>query len=193
MARPREFDRDKVLEKAVEVFWENGYDGSSCEDLVNRMKISRGSLYSAFGDKHSLYLAALGKYRENSERTILNNLASDRSFESKLRDLFSMVIDHSCSEMGSRGCFINNAIVERSGVDPETASLTSKNINRIVTALKTAMDHAIKKGEMRSDIDTTATANFLYSNVQGIQVIGKSTQDRKKLESIAKVAISVIH
>ncbi len=67
MARPREFDRDEVLDKAIEVFWTQGYDGTSVQDLVDAMGIQRGSLYAAFGDKHQLFLEALDRY-ENVAR-----------------------------------------------------------------------------------------------------------------------------
>ena len=62
MPRPREFDRDEVLDRAVEVFWMRGYDRTSVQDLVNSMGIQRGSLYATFGDKHHLFLEALDRY-----------------------------------------------------------------------------------------------------------------------------------
>ena len=62
MARPREFDIDEALERAMDVFWTKGYDGASLQDLLEAMNIARGSLYKAFQDKHSVYLAALDRY-----------------------------------------------------------------------------------------------------------------------------------
>src|ERR1700730_2144482 len=74
MARQKEFDRDEVLHKAMEVFWSRGYEASSIQDLVKRMGINRQSLYDTFGDKHTLYLQALDRYREVEGRKIVELL-----------------------------------------------------------------------------------------------------------------------
>ena len=75
MARRKEFDRDEALHKAMEVFWSRGYEATSVGDLVEHMGINRQSLYDTFGDKHSLYLAALDRYREVEGRKLFELLS----------------------------------------------------------------------------------------------------------------------
>ncbi|HRH46967.1 MAG TPA: TetR/AcrR family transcriptional regulator [Pyrinomonadaceae bacterium] len=192
MARPKEFDRDQALTKAIEVFWESGFEGSSMQNLLDRMGINRASLYDTFGDKHSLYLEALGKYCEINEGILLETLQLEIPVKEKLRRFFMIVVENACSENGFRGCFINNAMIERSSFDTKTASHTTASINRIETGLQNALNNAKKSGELSSSIETAATARFLYTNLQGLQVIGKTTRDRKRLEDIIEVTLSVL-
>ncbi len=79
MARPREFDRDTVLERAMSVFWTKGYAAASTEELVQAMGIGRQSLYAAFGDKWRLYVEALERYQQESVAGHLHRLRSGAS------------------------------------------------------------------------------------------------------------------
>ena len=74
MARQKEFDRDEVLHKAMEVFWMRGYEGTSIQDLVKYMGINRQSIYDTFGDKHTLFLQSLDRYREIQSRKVFDVL-----------------------------------------------------------------------------------------------------------------------
>src|SRR5436305_13985260 len=92
MARQKEFDRDEVLHKAMEVFWTRGYEGASMQDLVKRMGINRQSIYDTFGDKHSLFLQSLDRYREIESRKLFAVLERPGSVKKNLRQLFEEVI-----------------------------------------------------------------------------------------------------
>src|SRR6266852_1410049 len=93
MARPKEFDRDQALQKAMEVFWSRGYEAASIQDLVKHMGINRQSLYDTFGDKHALYLQALDRYREVEGRKLLELLERPGSVKKSLRQLFEGVVE----------------------------------------------------------------------------------------------------
>ncbi|MBS1793210.1 MAG: TetR/AcrR family transcriptional regulator [Acidobacteria bacterium] len=192
MARPKQFDRDEALERAIEVFWEYGFEASSIELLLDRMGINRASLYDTFGDKQALYLEALGRYCATNESLILEILGRGLPVREKLREMYLTVVERACSENGFRGCFINNAMVERAAVDEKTAFHTSASIERIEHGLECALDEARKKGEIAAGLDPAALARFFYNNLQGLQVVGKTTRDRVRLEQIVKVALSVL-
>lgn len=192
MARPKEFNRDEVLTKAMEVFWENGFEGTSMQDLLDRMGINRGSLYDTFGDKHSLYLEALDKYRQMNETVLLEVLQKKNSIREKLQEVFMRVVEDACSDGGFYGCFINNAMVERAFVDPKTALRTVATINIIENALEKALKSAIENGELRKELDTSSVARFLFANLQGLLVIAKNTREREKLEDIVRVTLSIL-
>src|ERR1700761_2243502 len=87
MARPREFDRDVALDRAIGVFWANGFAATSTEDLTAAMGIGRQSLYNAFGDKRRLYLEALGAYQARSVGGHLARLNGPVSPLEGVRDL----------------------------------------------------------------------------------------------------------
>src|SRR5258707_8496431 len=107
MARHREFDRDEVLHKAMEVFWSRGYSAASIQDLVKHMGINRQSLYDTFGDKHALYLLALDRYREVESRKVFELLERPGSVKKTLRQLFAGVVEGSLCDGQRRGCFID--------------------------------------------------------------------------------------
>src|SRR5258706_9867192 len=79
MARPREFDRDEVLERAMSVFWSKGFTATSTSDLVEAMQIGRQSMYDSFGDKRALYLEALAQYQQQSVTAHIGRLRSGKT------------------------------------------------------------------------------------------------------------------
>ena len=104
MARPKEFDRDQALHKAMEVFWSRGYEAASIRDLVEHMGINRQSLYDTFGDKHALYLQALDRYQEVETRKVFELLERTPSVKKALRQLFGAVVKGALCKGPRRGC-----------------------------------------------------------------------------------------
>src|SRR6201986_4998640 len=98
MARHKEFARDEALHRAMEVFWSRGYEAASMGELVKHMGINRQSLYDTFGDKHTLYLAALDRYREVEGRKLFELLERPGSVKRALRHLFEGVVERSLGE-----------------------------------------------------------------------------------------------
>jgi AcrR family transcriptional regulator len=94
VARPREFELEEVLDKAVETFWSKGYEATSIQDLVESMGIHRGSLYAAFEGKQGLFLTALDRYRKVVVRKLLDILDGDPSGKAAIRQFFAAVIEH---------------------------------------------------------------------------------------------------
>src|ERR1700749_792118 len=121
MARHKEFARDEALHRAMEVFWSRGYEAASVGDLVKHMGINRQSLYDTFGDKHSLYLQALDRYREVEGGKLFELLESSGSVRGALRRLFEGVVECSLGGGERRGCFVGNAMSEMAGRCRETA------------------------------------------------------------------------
>ena len=124
MARPREFDEDEALDRALEVFWARGYDATSIEDLVTETGLGRASLYGAFGDKAGLFRRVMDRYLARDHEQVV---AATRGLtgEAAVRAFFSQRIAKFCPKEGSRGCFLQVSgasgsgadIVERAGID----------------------------------------------------------------------------
>src|SRR6201986_4496734 len=115
MARHKEFDRDEALQKAMEVFWSRGYEAASIQDLVEHMGINRQSLYDTFGDKHSLFLQALDRYREVEGRKLFGLLEQSGSVKRALRQGFEVVVEGSLGGGERRWCCVGNATSELAG------------------------------------------------------------------------------
>ena len=192
MARQKEFNREEALHRAMEVFWMHGYEGTSIQDLVEHMRINRQSIYDTFGDKHSLFLQALDRYREIQSRKVFEILDRPGSVKRNLKLLFQEVVDKSLSDEGRRGCFVGNAMSELSGRCKETAGRTCNSVAAAERTFQHALQRGREQGELSAVRDTRAVARFLYCNLQGLLLLGKATRDRKLLTDIVKVTLSVL-
>jgi TetR/AcrR family transcriptional regulator, transcriptional repressor for nem operon len=192
MARHKEFNRNEALRKAMEVFWSHGYEAASINNLVKHMGINRQSLYDTFGDKHTLYLEALDLYREVEGRKMFELLERPGSVKKSLRQLFQSVVEESLCDQARRGCFIGNAMSELAGRCPDTASKACGNMAAVEDALYRALLRGRKNGEITNGRDLRAVARFLYSSLQGLLLMAKATRDRKSLEDVVKVTLSVL-
>ena len=192
MARPKEFDRDEALHKAMEVFWSRGYEAASIQGLIEHMGINRQSLYDTFGDKHSLYLLALDRYCEAEGRRVSQLLERPGSVKRTLRQLFEAVVERALCDGQRRGCFMGNAMAELAGRCKQTAARTASNMSATERAFYRALLRGQKEGEIKRLRDPRAVARFLNCSFQGLVLVAKSTPDRKMLEDVVKVTLSVL-
>jgi len=195
MARPREFDRTQVLDQAIDVFWQRGYEGTSIQDLVDRMGIHRGSLYCAFGDKHGLFLAALDRYEEVFHSKILDRLAAGGvrgEARQAIRQVFDDVVRSCAGQAGRKGCLMTNSAVELAARDGDTAARVSANLSRLEEALCAAVRTAQADGELSRRHDARTLARFLLSSLQGLRVMGMASHDRNVLRDVARVTLSML-
>ena len=192
MARHKEFDRDEALHKAMEVFWARGFEAASIQDLVDHMGINRQSLYDTFGDKHSLYLQSLDRYREVEGGKVSELLERPGSVKRSLRQLFDDVVETALCGGPRRGCLMGNAMSELAGRCRETAARACGNMSATEDVFYRMLLRGRKEGELKRIRDLRAVARFLYCNLQGLTLVAKATRDRKRLEDIVKVTLSVL-
>jgi TetR/AcrR family transcriptional repressor of nem operon len=191
MARHKDFDRDQALHKAMEVFWSRGYEAASIEDLVTHMGINRQSIYDTFGAKHALYLQALDRYGEVEGRKLFALLERPGPAKKVLRGLFADVVEKALRD-GRRGCFMGNAMSELAGRCKETAARTCRNKEAAEEAFYRALIRGKNQGDLKGVRNPRAVARFLYNSLQGLVLVAKSTRDRKALEDVVKVTLSVL-
>lgn len=192
MARHKEFERDEALHKAMEVFWARGYEATSMQNLVEHMGINRQSLYDTFGDKHSLYLEALDRYQEVELRKIFEVIEKPGSVKRAFKQLFTGVVEGAVCDEHRRGCLMNNAMSELAGRCQATAERTHRNMVAIEEAFYRALLRGKKEGELKELRDARAVARFLYNSFQGLVLLAKTTRDRKTLDDVVKVTLSVL-
>ena len=192
MARQKQFDQDEALLKAMEVFWSRGYEAASVQDLVRHMGINRQSLYDTYGDKHALYLLALERYSEVESRRLIDLLERNGSVKKSLRQLFAEVVEKALGDREHRGCFMGNATSELAGRCKETASRTCTNMATMEGAFYRALLRAKQEGEIHGVPDPRAMARFFYCALQGLLLMAKARQDRKALNDVVRVTLSVL-
>jgi TetR/AcrR family transcriptional repressor of nem operon len=189
--RPLEFDRDEALQKAVEVFWEKGYQATSIEDLISRMGIGRQSLYNTFGDKESLMREALDVYFRAASAPMLEILQAPGSPARNIKTFFRKVVE-GCSSGGHKGCLMVNTGVEFAGTDRDSPIL--KAIRSGFQSLERVMRQTIKQGidagELSKKTDPLQLATFLVGIFQGMLLMSKTGASRETLERVAEGAIA---
>lgn len=189
MARPREFDTDDVLEKAMQAFWSGGYEATSLSELTRAMGISKSSFYETFGSKHELFLATIERYGETAAERTVGLLEESSWAKGAIAAVFEFVIDSATAEGQRRGCFINNCAVESASRDAAVASRVVGCLSRLETAFEHAVDRGQIAGDIPGDYDSRTLARFLASSLQGLIVTAKANPDRAKLNDIVRVVL----
>lgn len=192
MPRPREFDPDEALHRALEVFWQKGYEATSMRDLVAAMRIQKASLYGAFGDKRSLYLAALRRYQQQTLDALTERLAKAPSPAQAVREFVAEVADQVGGRNGKRGCFCVNANIELAPHDDSVAEQLRVHYERMVALLAATLERARSLGEIPRRADCTALATFLLGVVAALNVLGKQRASRQQLQTVAEQGLRVL-
>jgi TetR/AcrR family transcriptional regulator, transcriptional repressor for nem operon len=189
MARPREFDRDAAVQRAMFVFWRKGYAATSTDDLLRAMNIGRQSMYDTFGDKHRLYLEALERYQR--ER-VADNIKRLRSAASPLAGIEALVIGIIASDKPTRerGCMGVGSISEFGNTDADLAALRAKSGGAQHKALIEQLRHAQAANEIGANVDIERAARFVETTMFGLQVAAKAGASLQALRDTAAFAIA---
>ncbi|MDO6430049.1 TetR/AcrR family transcriptional regulator [Flavitalea sp. BT771] len=192
MARTKDFDESEVLAKAIELFWQKGYNGTSMQDLVDTLGISRSSLYDTFGDKHQLYLKALESYRQTQAAIRDQILSASVPAKVAIRQLLDLIIFEMIRDKQHKGCFLINSAVETASHDKDTNAIICEND----VQLENAFYEVIKRGQSNREISSKqnprALARFLFNTIAGLRVTGKSAIDKAAFEDIINLTMSVL-
>jgi TetR/AcrR family transcriptional repressor of nem operon len=192
MARTREFDTDRALERALQVFWCQGYEGTSIEDVVQATGVQRGSLYAAFGSKEGLYHAVLDRYREQLAAPLLAALAGGAEVRSLVRSVLLGMVDEAVDDEHRRGCLMVNAATQRLAADEGVARRVRDTVGAMEDALAGALAAGQAQGQIARDADPRALARFLVLTVQGVRVMGVIEPDRAALTQAVEVALACL-
>ncbi|MGD9502755.1 MAG: TetR/AcrR family transcriptional regulator [Methyloceanibacter sp.] len=185
MARPREFDIDKVLDRAMGVFWAKGYDGASLDDLLKAMKIARGSLYKAFTDKHSIYLAALDHYDRTVVQPVAAALCDPAGGDglARIKSVLEGARDAVAEGNDRRGCFMCNAGIDQASTDAEVR----KKVMTMMKRLERGFAAALKESRVTADWPAkrrAETARLLLNSYMGLRVLARSGYSPAELTGI---------
>ena len=192
VARTKEFEPDRALDSAMDLFWCQGYEATSVHDLLAEMGIGRGSMYDTFGDKHTLFLAALDRFEETRASRADEILASSASAVEGIRRLFETTIEGLVSYEPRRGCLLANTAVELAPHDEEVAGRISRYVRRTEDAFERALVRGRAAGEVPANKDPKALARFLVSTLHGVRVLARAGVDRAVLDDSVRTALEVL-
>ena len=184
MARPREFDSDVVLTALRDVFWENGYEGTSYANITAATGLQKGSLYAAYGDKRSLYLEAIGRYdQENVSDGVAMLSGANLSGQQRIAALMQSLVDAAQTKRGRWGCLLCNAAVDQAPFDKPTEIAVQKSMER----MKQGIANALKHTPAADKVELVWTLYF------GGRVIIKSGGSKANLIAIKEQVLSLLN
>lgn len=191
--RPRAYDPEVALSRAVETFWANGYAGTSLDDLSAAMGMNRPSLYAAFGDKRDLYLKSLAFYREQSATMIRNALAGDPPLREFMRRFYSAALDsYRPGAPDARGCFLVGTATTEAASDPEVRALLSDGVRKLDELFVKRIRLAMERGEIDPKADAQALAYLASGTLHTLAHRARSGLPRHELEGLIDAAVAVI-
>jgi TetR/AcrR family transcriptional repressor of nem operon len=188
MARPKEFDREDVLEDAIKVFADHGFGGTSTDVLVKAMGISRQSMYDTFGDKRQLYLEALQCYSAGSVSEIIRSLNTGSSPLKRLEAALVAFASRPPAE-AVLCCMSVSSMCEFGRSDPEIAVANDASARMLQAALERVIADGKTSGEIGSDVDVRTAAQFIAVTLSGMKVAARGGVSAGALRDIARMAI----
>jgi TetR/AcrR family transcriptional repressor of nem operon len=190
--RPREFDIDDALDKAIPVFCQRGFHGASLNDLADGMKLAQGSIYKAFKDKRGLFLAALDREEAIYKGNLIETVDKAKSGRDKLRAALLFYVELSQGMEGERGCLVVSTAVELASQDADIAKRVRDSFQRREVFIKSLIQLGQRDGSIPRYVDSEGTAWLMLFLFQGLRVVGKTGVTRKKLLGVVNAAVKAL-
>lgn len=190
--RPREFDADTALERAIDVFSVRGYHGTSIGDLADVMQLTPGSLYKAFKDKRGILLAAFDRYRVLRSTKLRAAIAPHALGRDKIRAALQFYAEAACGELGQRGCLVIATAAELAASDPVAAERVDLAHATNEAVMRDCILLGQSDGSIPAGIDAADTARALLCLLQGMRIVGKTGRSRVEMTAVADVAMTLI-
>lgn len=193
MARTKEFNEDQALDKAIEIFWHKGYNGTSAQDLVTHLGLSRSSLYDTFGDKQKLFSQSLQRYQKQSQDQVIKLLEESENVKETLHDIFKQAVVESLQDRLTKGCFMVNSSVELAMHDEEIAKIVKSNSQTMEEVFTKAVKKGQEAGDISKAIEAKVLARFIFNNYSGIRVLARTGErDKQVYDDIVKALFSIL-
>lgn len=193
MARSKDFDENEVLAKAIQIFWYKGYNGTSMQDLVDGLGISRSSLYDTYTDKHTLFVKALESYQNAGTAKIQEIITNSGSTKETIKQLLELSTGDLLEDKQHKGCFMVNAEVEVAPHDQQVNNMVCKNDQQMEDAFYQVIQRGKDSGEINNPQDARALARFIINTVKGMRVTAKSITDPSVFNDIIALTIAVLN
>jgi TetR/AcrR family transcriptional regulator, transcriptional repressor for nem operon len=192
MARTKNFSEEEVLDKAVKLFWEKGYNATSANDLVEQLGLSRSSLYDTYGDKRTLFIQSLNRYRSEFVKAMITMIGASTDIKTTIKDIFKLATDQDITDKIPKGCFMVNSAIELSAHDSEVAEIVAQNQRDIENSFEKAILKGQAAGTISDRHDGKSLATFLFNSLSGIRVAMKYNKSRNAFDQIININLSIL-
>lgn len=190
--RPREFDREAVLGKAMRLFWQKGYAATSISDLTDTMEIGAPSLYATFGSKALLYAQSIEHYREHYEKLTWSGFETATSAREAIERLLTdsaSVLTGSCADGDPLGCMVTLSAVGSEG-QSELGEIVVSARRRSLELLAKRLSYAVDRGELDPSLNIQGLARYIVTVQNGMSLQARDGATREELEAVARIAMA---
>lgn len=187
----KQFDPDVALEKAMQLFWANGYSATGMAELQEQMGIGRKSLYDTFGNKRQLFIKTLQFYSDSVVRRMVRKLSEEGSPLENVRQLMRMLQnEHSLPE--SKGCLLGMGMAQFRTDDAEMSDILGRHLKGVEDAFYKAFKRAQDLGELDATSNIRDLARLYTGIVQGLALIGRVQDSPAVPRSIVNAALEAL-
>ncbi len=193
MPKVKQFNKEKVLEAASNIFRQKGYNGTSIDEILTATGLSRSSLYDSFHDKHNLYLQALEYYKNNQQNSFEKLDEKPVNGLQKIEVLFKEVVNHLINNPNDNGCLMVNAAAEMSKQCFKTQQVICNNKDDVQNLLSTWLGDAEDKKVLTLSKPIKTYSQFLYNTLLGLRVMSQSNASKTELLNVVKVSLDSLN
>jgi AcrR family transcriptional regulator len=191
--RPRAYQPDVALGKALDLFRKDGFAATSLDDLSAATGMNRPSLYGAFGDKRELFIKSYRRYREDARAAMANIFRDALPIRQRLERIYTVALDiYLSGESGPRGCFTVMTAASEAVADPDIRAMVLEGFAEMDKAFAACFRLAREKGELPDGADPAVLAQLASATIHTIAIRARARTPRKELEAIVKGAIDVM-
>ena len=186
MPRVEIFNREQVVDQMIRVFHNNGYNGTSMQDLVDATDLNRSSLYNSFGNKLSIFLECLKIYQQKTNRQTSTLLLKSNTALEAIESIFRIDPNTDCS---NNGCLISNCTSEMANKEVNINSFLKSNRDHMISFIADIVTQGQQEGSINKNQTPNAYALYLFSALQGYRSTGILLKDEKQLNSIIDIIL----
>jgi len=183
---------DEVLDRAVRVFCERGYHATSIGDLTDAMELASGSVYKAFKDKRSVFLAALDRYKTVRDAKLRAAMSPAKTGKDRIRKALMFYAESSHGAKGREGCLVAGSAADLATLDDELALWVKSALVRNEVLLGELVRQGQKDGSIPAHVDGESTARLMLCLIQGMRLVGKTGRTRQEMEGVVDVAMKTL-
>jgi len=191
MSRPREYDREEVLEKTTDLFWERGFEATSMNEVVARTGLNKHSLYNEFGDKERLFLLCIDEYVNKSNKVLSDILTKKPLGLSNIEAFFDNRVIYAASE-DCKGCLLVNSVTEKETLSEEVNQKVKLLLSSFNVVFYNCLKAAQDNNEISSDKNCKVLASYLTCFLFGLVNVGKNETNKKGVRKMVDVALSTV-
>jgi TetR/AcrR family transcriptional repressor of nem operon len=192
IGRPLAYSPDKVLDAAMRLFWRQGYEATSMQDLMKSMQLSKSSLYQAFGNKHQLFLRCMKRYHEITITEMQNQLARCQTGLDFISETLYQVVNQDNVLANPRGCLVTNTATEFSQSDSAIAISVRKGLMGYQSVFMAAAIKGQADGSIRTDWDPDVLSQYLVTSMSGLRTMVKAGIGPAALRQTVAVIVETV-